>query len=197
MPQLHAEQHIMKLVRTPLCLDEIEKLAMAYDGHEHFSTVVKPRLLIWDAVKGHCELGHDLIWTFRWTPQHVSRNEVAISLPDARNEFHFYYSVPLMQPLKINLYLGDNTFNFFEAFPRLVQQGVITENEFLIDATLNSLPSLSLTKTSVRYPRHLLDEIALTGTLQSEPHALVEMMDCYFERFNGPLLGIIQGSTRL
>jgi hypothetical protein len=169
-----------------------------YSQNEHFQTVVWPRLVYWLRVKEQCDVDGRLIWTFRWSPVQVSRNEIAVSLPDSRGEFHFYYAIPLMQSLKVLLYLGDNTFNFFEAHPLLVQNGIVGETEFPVDATLNSLPCLVLSNAAITYPTGQMLEIAGQGIdWQGSVLDVSDRMTALFARFNPALDSIITGKWRL
>lgn len=162
---------------------------------EFFQSIALPRLRLLNIIKKQLDPKDEMSWQIKYSPTNKAENCVRISLPDERKKFHFYYELPLSLNCKVHLYLGDNTFNFFEAHPLLIQQNVIAENELKVDATMNTLPHLVLSKSKDKYERAMLSEHLKDGDV--EKSQVFKILKDAFERFNPILLKIIDGSISL
>ncbi len=96
----------------------------------------------------------------------------------------------------MHLYLGDNTFNFFEAHPLLIQQGVIAEDEYAVAATVNTLPHLVLSGRGYRYETSLLTTAGYETEALQQSRLYILLKDA-FDKFNKGLFSIIDGTYRL
>ncbi len=173
------------------CIDQLRE---EYAFDEHFLNIAEPRLRLLNAVK--TQINNDLVWTVNFSMTNKAENCVNISLPDERGKFHFYYSIPLVLNLSIHLYLGDNTFNFFEAHPLLLKQNVIKVDEYKIEATVNTLPHLVLTKRSDRYDRALLSEVEYEIEQLTKSNVYTTL-STLFQKFNPVLKQVINGGIQL
>ncbi|GEM_PF-6073674 len=175
-------------------IDSINRLKEQFNYDDHFISIVWPRLKLIHSVK---ELLSEasLQWKIKYKPTNKAENEVIISLIDERKKFHFYYSIPLTIGLAVKLYLGDNTFNYFEAQPLLINNNVIKEGEFKVSATVNSLPHLVLSQRSDRYEFNLLNNEYSQTDIESS--TIYKLLKQSFDRFNAPLYKIISGEYQL
>jgi len=173
---------------------EIDSLITRYADDAHFSNIVLPRLRVLLAVQK--EMNSNLIWTLNYSATNRMENCLNISLPDERQKFHFYYSIPLGLRLSIHLYLGDNTFNFFEAHPFLIKQGVISTDEYKVEATINTLPHLVLTQRSDKYEQALLNKTDFSSQ-ELKNSTLYKALQKAFEKFNPVLTQIIDGTLQM
>jgi hypothetical protein len=92
--------------------------------------------------------------------------------------------------------LGDNTFNFFEAHPLLLEKGVIKEGEYPVDATMNTLPHLMLSSRKDKFEMKSLNSQVLDED-EVKQSALYQLLKQAFEKFNTPLFEIIKGTYQL
>jgi len=172
----------------------LSELIGQYRNDDHFLNIVMPRLRLLFAIKE--EMNHDLIWTLNYSPTNKMENCVNISLPDERKKFHLFYSIPLSIRLCVHLYLGDNTFNFFEAHPLLLKHQVIKEEEYKIEATINTLPHLVLTNRNDKYDQLLLSQTEYdSGEIRRSK--VYTILEDAFNKFNPLLKQLINGELTL
>ncbi len=174
----------------------LESLRKAFENDEHFLGIALPRIQLIMAIKKELDASNSLIWKVKYSPVNRAENCITVSLPDERKKFHFYYAIPLSLRLNVHLYLGDNTFNFFEAHPLLIQQGIIAENEYPVDATVNTLPHLVLSSRSDRFETSLLMATDYASE-ELRKSTLYRLLSEAFTTFNQPLSSIINGTYRL
>lgn len=174
----------------------LDELRSAFSHDEHFQSIAWPRIRLINAIKDELEGAGELVWRVKYSPVNRAGNGIVISLPDERRKFHFYYTIPLSLRLTCHLYLGDNTFNFFEAHPLLIEQGIISAEEFRVEATSNTLPHLVLSQSSDRYEQHLLAQ-AIYDSQELRQSGLFQLLERSFKKFNQPLLSIINGTYQL
>jgi len=174
----------------------IDELANIYAEDDHFLSIVLPRLKYIDAVRQSFGKEGLLEWKIKYSPVNRSASCVRISLFDKQKKFHFYYEIPLSIGLHIHLYLGDNTFNFFEAYPLLIEHGTMLKDEFLVEATVNTLPHLVLTGKKEKYEQAILRKDDYSQQLISESK-LYNLLEQFFSRFNKVLYQIIDGTIQL
>ncbi len=171
-------------------------LKNAFASDENFSAIAWPRLRLIEALKNKLAVGDALSWKVKYSPVNSAENCVMISLFDARKKFHFYYVIPLGLRLNVYLFLGDNTFNFFEAYPLLIQKGVIQDDEYRVAATNNTLPHLVLSQKTDRYEVSMLADRKFSDD-ELQQSALFGMLDGAFKKFNSSLFSIIDGTYQL
>ncbi|TRX63192.1 hypothetical protein [Carboxylicivirga sp. M1479] len=176
--------------------ESLESLQKQLMHDEHFNSIALPRLKMINAIRKQLDDQGQLHWKVKYSPVNRSENSVIISLLDPRKKFHFYYNIPLGLRLQLQLYLGDNTFNFFEAHPLLIKLGVIDEATYPVQATMNTLPHLVLSKRKDAFETSLLmaDELSTDAILQSR---LYQLLQSVFNKFNAPLQSIINGKHQL
>lgn len=174
----------------------LSDLRSTFADDEYFNSIAWPRLRFIEAIKKQLDVKVALDWKVKYSPINRAENRVMISLVDARNKFHFYYAIPLSLRLSVHLFLGDNTFNFFEAHPLLKQQGVIKEDEFRVAATSNTLPHLVLSQKTDRFEQAFLSTDEFNDEKLRES-SLYQLLDASFRRFNQSLFHIIDGSYQL
>jgi len=172
----------------------IKQLHDEYAYDEHFLNIVYPRLRFLNAIKE--EMSNELLWTVQYSMTNKMESSVNISLPDKRKKFHFYYAIPLTLRLSIHLYLGDNTFNFFEAHPLLLNHGILKEGEYKVEATLNTLPHLVLSKRSDKYDQSLLSKTEFKSDDLRNSN-VYDILKASFQKFNPALMQLIDGSLQL
>ncbi|MCU4174986.1 hypothetical protein [Carboxylicivirga sp. N1Y90] len=168
----------------------IDKLALQHKDDVHFTQIVKRRLIFLLKIKEVHSSVKDIEWTINYSPVNKGNNSIRITLNDPRNKFAFYYNIPLLQRFHLQLYLGNNTFNFFEAHPLLIEKGVMKDDEYEVKATINTLPHLLLSKNSTRYELNLLEE-KLTDNSSIESSKINQSIESAFRQFNQALFNII------
>ncbi|WP_439184368.1 hypothetical protein [Carboxylicivirga taeanensis] len=173
----------------------ISALQQVFAADEHFINIALPRIRLVNAVREVLGAEH-LEWKVKYSPVNRSENCITVSLVDPRKKFHFYYAIPLSLRLSVHLYLGDNTFNFFEAHPLLIKQGVIAENEYPVEATVNTLPHLVLSSGGERYEHVLLNRDEYSSE-ELKSTGMYRILSTAFEKFNGALFAVIDGTCQL
>ncbi len=167
-------------------IDQLQDLYAGYD--DHFNLVAAPRIRLFLKMKEIINNNH-LLWTIKYSPVNKPENEIRASVVDPNKKFHFYFAIPLSQKFELKLFLGDNTFNFFEAHPFLIQKEIIKKDEFNVSATLNTLPHLILSDKIQRIDRTLLEsEVKMESVKESELFLLIETM---IKRFTPSLVKIV------
>ncbi|MBI9062730.1 MAG: hypothetical protein JEZ14_12155 [Marinilabiliaceae bacterium] len=183
--------------KLELSSESINALVSKYHYSDHFVTIVEPRLRSLLHIKDVLPETAQLEWTIVYAPVNKGGNCVQLSLIDPRKKFHFSYVIPLLHKFELNLFLGDNTFNFFEAHPLLIEKEVIQESDYKIAATLNTLPHLKLASATRSFDRVLLEA--------KESPSIEAIKDCQIYRaisqahlqFTTPLYKIINGEWML
>jgi len=183
--------------KLELSIESINALVSEYHYSDHFVTIVEPRLRSLLYIKDALPETEQLKWTIVYSPVNKGGNCVQLSLIDPRKKFHFFYVIPLLHKFELNLFLGDNTFNFFEAHPLLIEKEVIQESDYKIAATLNTLPHLKLAPATRSFDRVLLEA--------KESPSIEAIKDCQIYRaiseahhhFTTPLYKIIKGEWML
>jgi len=179
-----------------LSAESIDKLAEQYQDDVHFKHIAWPRLVFLLKIKAlHSDMEH-IEWSINYSPVNKANNSIRIQLQDPRGKFTFYYNIPILQRFQLQLYLGNNTFNFFEAHPLLIKKGVMQDDEFEIKATINTLPHLILSKNITRYDLDLLKE-GIVDTNKIEGSKVSRCIDMAFEQFNEALFNIINAKWLL
>ena len=163
------------------------------EGNAPFENIALPRLKFINAIKEQLAAHDNLEWNIKLSPVNRAENNVTISLVDDRKKFHFFYVIPLSLRLNVHLFLGDNTFNFFEAHPLLLKASVIKEGEFPVEATMNTLPHLVLTTKADKFEMSNLRKNELTPD-EVKSSSLCQLLEKAFLRFNQPLFDIINGT---
>lgn len=179
-----------------LSKEGIEALSQHLVGNEQFESIALPRLNLINAVKQQLSSYENLEWSIKFSPVNRSENCVIISLIDEQKKFHFFYIIPLSLRLKVQLFLGDNTFNFFEAHPLLLKKGIIKDGEYPVDATMNTLPHLMLSTRNDRFESAHLHSSKLSVD-EVKQSCLYRLLKQSFEKFNTPLFDIINGTHQL
>ncbi|WP_430815396.1 hypothetical protein [Carboxylicivirga sp. RSCT41] len=179
-----------------LSKEGIGVLSKRFEGNEHFESIALPRLIFINAVRQQLSAHHDLLWNVKFSLVNRSENCVSISLVDDRKKFHFFYVIPLSLRLNVHLFLGDNTFNFFEAHPVLLDKGVFKDGEYPVEATMNTLPHLILNGHSDKFEMGVLHQKVLSGD-DVKQSSLYRLLSQAFERFNPALFDIINGTHQL
>jgi len=173
----------------------IDQLCEQYKDDPHFSSIALPRLRLINKLNIFFVDHNQLVWEIVYSPINKATNCVRIHLNDAQNRFAFYYEIPLMQRFDLHLYLGNNTFNFFEAHPLLIEKGVITKDEYTIKATNHTLPHFDLNIPKARYDRALLeDDVTLDMVRESQIYINTKNA---FLKFNESLFNIIHAKWML
>lgn len=180
----------------PLSKETITELSSQYGADDHFMNIAQPRLELISAIKNQLTSFEKLEWNIKFSPTNRAENCVQISLNDERKKFHFFYVIPLSLGVNLHLYLGDNTFNFFEAYPLLLNNHVIEEGQFAVEATMNTLPHLLISNGKEKYERPLLqsENLADDAVRASKLYTLLEGA---FKTFNAALFKIIDGTIRI
>ncbi len=188
----------MKIPIIDLTIENIQKLQEQNDWSDHFNLVVWPRLLVWLGLKDQFLDYKDLNWKVHYTPDNMHNNFVSMHVNDPNQTFNFYFQIPLVQNFSFNLYLGDSTYNFFEIYPKLIEEGVVNDGEFKIQATSTILPHLVLSTPQSKYERKVLMEINeknYSVLVKNDP--LINLLIWNFNRFIKPLQMIVDGKWSL
>nr|WP_321408925.1 hypothetical protein [uncultured Carboxylicivirga sp.] len=152
----------------------IDQLCEQHKEDPHFATIALPRLRLLNKLQVFFIDEARLIWEIVYSPINKATNCVRIHLNDPNERFAFYFEIPLMQRFDLHLYLGNNTFNFFEAHPLLIEKKVIEKDEFEVKATNHTLPHLDLNVPKARFERPLLEEeITLDSVRESQIYSNV------------------------
>ncbi len=184
----------MKIPIIDFTIENLNTLKSQNEWNDHFNLILWPRLLFWLGLKEHFSDYKALDWKIHYTPENMHNNFISMHIRDDNDRFNFYFQVPLVQKLSFNLYLGDNTYNFFEAHPMLISKGVIKKEEYKIGATSSILPHLVLSNTNHRYSQHCLrkiNEVEYINLTKNDP--LINLLIQNFKKFIPPLDKIIKG----
>lgn len=149
----------MKIPIIDLSLDNVLKLKQENDWNDHFKLILWPRILTWLGLKEQFNSLESLDWKIHYTPENMHNNFISMHIKDEKDTFNFYFQVPLVQNLSFNLYLGDNTYNFFETYPLIIKNNLISEDEYKVKATSTILPHLLLSSANHKYSRDCLMKI--------------------------------------
>ncbi|MCT4589176.1 MAG: hypothetical protein N4A71_15240 [Carboxylicivirga sp.] len=179
----------------PLNEGTLGELSSRFAEDEHFTNIALPRLKLINAIRKKLVAYKNLEWNIKYSPTNRTENSVRISLFDERKKFHFFYVIPLSLGIQVHLYLGDNTFNFFEAYPLLLNNNVIKEEQFKVDATMNTLPNLVISKGKEKYERQLLEDADKDDEVRAS--RLYVTLEAAFKIFNDSLFRIINGTTKM
>lgn len=187
----------MKIPIIDLTLNNLENLYAQNEWSDHFKLVVWPRSLFWLGLKEQFE-DYNLDWKIHFTPENMHNNFISMHVKDAKEVFNFYFQVPLVEKLSFNLFLGDNTYNFFEIQPLLISKGVIKENEFPIKATSTILPHLSLSTANSKYDKGILWSVNkqnYSEVVKNDP--LINLLVQVFKKFVPALEKVISNEWSL
>jgi len=175
----------------------INSLVSKYHYSDHFVSIVEPRLRSLLYIKDVLPETELLKWNIVYAPVNKGGNCVQLSLIDPRKKFHFFYVIPLLHKFELNLFLGDNTFNFFEAHPLLIEKEVIQESDYKISATLNTLPHLKLASATRSFDRVLLEENEDPSTDTIKNSQIYRTISEAHQLFTPSLYKIINGEWML
>ncbi|WP_066627924.1 hypothetical protein [Labilibacter marinus] len=188
----------MKIPIVDLSLDNLIKLKTENDWNDHFNLVVWPRTLFWLGLKEQFAEYESLNWKIHFTPNNMHNNFISMHVTDPNEVFNFYFQVPLVEKLSLNLYLGDNTYNFFEIHPFLVSKGVIKPDEPEIKATSTILPHLLLSSTNTKYEKKTLWDIDTDNCLEIvKTDPIINLLIQRFKQYVPPLKKIISSEWAL
>ncbi len=188
----------MKIPIIDFTLENIQKLKEDNDWSDHFNLILWPRLLVWLGLKEQFSDYKELSWKIHYTPENMHNNFVSMHIQYPNETFNFYFQVPLVQNLSFNLYLGDNTYNFFEIYPRLISEGIFKEEDYKVAATSTILPHIVLSTPNTKYDRRMLMEISeenYTELTKNDP--LINLLILSFNKFIQPLQKVISGEWKL
>jgi len=183
--------------KLELTSTSIDLLANKYHYSDHFVTIVEPRLRSLLYIKDVLPETELLEWNIVYTPVNKASNCVQLSLIDGHKKFHFFYTIPLLHKFELNLFLGDNTFNFFEAHPLLIEKAIIQESDYKIAATLNTLPHLKLAESTRYYDRSLLEMKNMPASGDIKECQIYKAIAKAHHHFTPPLYKIITGEWML
>ena len=183
--------------KLELSSESINLLASKYHYSDHFVTIVEPRLRSLLYIKDVLPETKLLEWNIVYAPVNKGSNCVHLSLIDPRKKFHFFYVIPLLHKFELNMFLGDNTFNFFEAHPLLIEKGVIQESDYKIAATLNTLPHLKLAADVRSFDRVLLKAKQIPSVEDIKECHIYRAIAKAHHRFTARLYKIINGGWML
>lgn len=173
----------------------IQLLNDLYSEDPHFSNIVKVRLAFLNRIKDLFIEDINLEWQIHFSATHRSSNCVRIVLKDLQSKFAFYYQIPLLQRFELHLYLGNNTFNFFEAHPFLIKKNVMRADEYKVKATTQILPHLDLSSRKVNFQRAFMEEsLPLENLMESQ---IYRKLNQAFGQFNEALFNIINSKWML
>lgn len=180
-----------------LSIESINSLVSKYHYSDHFVTIVEPRLRSLLYIKDVFPKTEQLEWNIVYAPVNKGSNSIKLSLIDPRKKFHFFYVIPLLHKFELNLFLGDNTFNFFEAHPLLIEKDVIQESDYKIAATLNTLPHLKLASATHSFDRVLLEAKESPSIEVIKNCQIYRAISEAHHQFTPPLYKIITGEWML
>ena len=188
----------MKIPIEELNLDIAKKLRIKNEWSDHFKLVVWPRILFWLGMKELFVDNEQLSWKIHYTPDNMHNNFISMHIVDEKEVFNFYFQVPLVERLSFNLYLGDNTYNFFEIHPVLIANGIIKKDEVEIGATSTVLPHLVLTTSNSKYDKKILWDIHEENYAKLVQHdAIINLLNANFIKFIPPLRRIIDNEWKI
>ncbi|TLX74043.1 hypothetical protein E9993_13155 [Labilibacter sediminis] len=188
----------MKIPIIDLTLENALALRDKNDWSDHFKLIVWPRMLVWLGLKEQFKDEQNIEWKIFYSPDNMHSNMISIHIKDPNNTFNFYFQVPLVQKLSLNLYLGDSTYNFFEIHPLLISKGIIKENEIPIQATSTILPHLVLSTENSKYDKEVLWKINqenYTQAVKNDP--IINLLTMSFKKYIAPLKKIIYNEWNL
>lgn len=175
--------------KLQLTTENIEKLKLEYEFDDHFSSIALPRIAFLNKLKDLFIEHEKLNWELHYSPVHKASNCVRVVLNDPSDKFAFYFEIPLMQRFDLLLFLGNNTFNFFEAYPLLLSKGVFAEGDYKVKATSRILPHMDINTPRARYEYELLSEQTKVNEILNSQ--IYKNVLAAFDKFNTPLFNII------
>jgi hypothetical protein len=188
----------MKIPLKNFTLENVKKIKQHNEWNEHFNVILWPRILVWLGLKEQFIDIESIQWKIHYSPDNMNNNMISIHIKDPERVFNFYFQIPLIQKLNFNLFLGDNTYNFFEAHPLLLSNRIIKPNEFPVKASSNILPHLQLSTHVNKYNPQALIKINEINFKQLTKHdALINMLTYHFKKFIPALENIINGAWHL
>ncbi len=188
----------MKIPIIDLTLENIQKLKAENDWSDHFNITLWLRLLIWLGLKEQFADKKELKWMIHYTPQNMHNNFVSMHIVDPADKFNFYFQCPLVEKFSLNLYLGDNTYNFFEAHPLLMEKNVFKDGEYPIAATSTILPHLVLSTKVSKYTKDCLYHIDESNYIElTKTDPFINLLTLNFNKFITPIQKIINGEWKL
>lgn len=170
--------------------ESINNLCIQNKDDVHFTHIVKPRLMFLLKIKELHSNFRNFKWFIRYSPVNKGNNALCIQLTDPRDKFAFYFNIPLLQGFQLQLYLGNNTFNFFETHPLLIEKGVMRKDEYEVKATSNTLPHLILSNKSTRYQLDLIEDCNIED-IKIKDSKINQCLENAFKQFNQALFNII------
>jgi hypothetical protein len=184
----------MKIPLKDFTLKNVQKIKQNNKWNDHFNFILWPRILVWLGLMEQFNDIKSVQWKIHYSPNNMNNNMISIHIQDPNKVFNFHFQIPLIQKLNFNLFLGDSTYNFFEAHPLLLSNGIMKPNEFPIKATSNILPHLLLSTPVNKYNPKTLQVINENNYLQLTKHdALINMLTYHFKKFIPALENIIKG----
>ncbi len=188
----------MKIPIIDLTWENAQKLKKENDWNDHFNLVLWPRILIWLGLKEQFADNKNLKWMIYYTPQNMHNNFISMHIIDPSDKFNFYFQCPMLEKFSFNLYLGDSTYNFFEAHPLLLENKIIKEDEYQIGATSTILPHLILSTPNSKYSRDILYKIDESNYLEiTKNDPIINLLTLNFNKFISPIQKIINGEWKL
>ncbi len=188
----------MKIPIIDLTWANVQKLKTENDWSDHFNLILWPRILIWLGLKEQFSENKNLKWMIHYTPDNMHNNFISMHIIDPADKFNFYFQCPMLEKFSLNLYLGDNTYNFFEAHPLLLEKKVIKENEYQVAATSTILPHLVLSTPNSMYSRDILYTINESNYLDLTKYdPIINLLTFNFNKFISPIQKIINGEWKL
>ncbi|WP_068471584.1 hypothetical protein [Saccharicrinis aurantiacus] len=188
----------MKIPQIDFTLANLTQLKEENSWNDHFTITLWPRLLNWLGIIEQFKDYANIEWRLHYTPNNMHSNMLSAHIIDPNKTFNFYFQIPLKQNFQFNLYLGDNTYNFFEIHPFLVHKGVISNSEPKIEATSSILPHLVLSTENSKYQRATLMKINSDNYISiTKNDPLINLLVLNFSKFIAPLNKIISGEWQL
>lgn len=182
---------------TPLTRKNILDAINTFKDNEHFQCIAKARLLLLDNIRQQLDTVEGLEWTFTYTPVNTLANRVKISLKDPEGRFDFFLAIPLLLNYELHLYLGDHTFNFFEAYPLLISKSIFAEGDYPVKATSRIMAHLVVSGAITRYEQQALNSIETDNDCTAVDQRILDNIKESLEKFIPPLNKIISGEWRL
>jgi len=187
----------MKIPIIDFTIENAINLKEQNSHSDHFNIILWPRILFWLGLKEHFSDYKNLNWKIHYTPDNMHNNFISMHVRYEKTKLNFYFQVPLVQKFSFNLYLGDNTYNFFDAYPLLNRKGVIKKDEYKIEATSTILPHLVLSTTANKYQQaciYRINEENYSDITKTDP--AINLLVTSFRKFIPPIEKIINGEWK-
>ncbi|MFA8436414.1 MAG: hypothetical protein ACEPOZ_18030 [Marinifilaceae bacterium] len=153
-------------MKGSLTKENLEKAEIVFHDYEHFTHIISPRLKALYRIKKELKNYQELKWRFNYNHANQNNNVVEIEFtPCQGTDFNFFFQIPLRQSFEFRLFLGTSSIHFIELYNHLINNKIISKDEFPIKAEYRTIPHFILNKDVKRYQLNILKDISRSNDI--------------------------------